>query len=614
MQSRRVLLWTSILTFLLCLTQETLAQGTRSVLFGAGNANVWIQEGARVDNAITLEAWIYPMAMPEADAIIFRRYTGSDPYFIYSLHLHRDNPSTDPVAVFALSDGTPGSVVSVSSGTLPLFQWTHVSATYDGSTLRIYLNGGTPNTAGASLTIPSDPSQIRMGIEVAPTIQSHFFGFVDEMRQWNVARSAAQISSSMGGLTPGDDTGLIGYWQFEHAAGGLPATGTPAIDSSSSHNDGEYRVGAHTESFSPFDPAGTPSLSVSPPSINLGTVVEGTSVSSSVTIDNTAGSQTLVGFYNVQANFLTSVRTVFVVPATSSLSPAISVLPTGPGAISGTVDLGSHAGSTSIPISGTAVESKEKFTGNNISAFVTRNGEIGHSPSGVSAVEWPGGSGKTLMYQTGLWLAAKVGGDLRTAAADYNPEFQAGPAPGGVPATPTDPTYRVYRISAGDNAGTNPDYAAWPAGLGAPVDGLGNPLILGSQTLFAVYNDLNPSLHHFGSLPLGAEVQETIYGFGGNGSLSNTMFVKLKIVNRSASTWDNAYAAIWADPDVGNYLDDFVGSDVSRDLGFAYNAEPVDDIYGATPPAVGEVFLKGTGPGQALNAFSYYLTGGPPVR
>jgi hypothetical protein len=85
-----------------CLTQIAHAQGSRSVLFGGSNANILISGSPQVSSALTLEAWVYPMAMPDTDAVIFRRYTNTvaDPFFTYSLQLHRNNPATLPVAVF----------------------------------------------------------------------------------------------------------------------------------------------------------------------------------------------------------------------------------------------------------------------------------------------------------------------------------------------------------------------------------------------------------------------------------------------------------------------------------------------------------------------------------
>ena len=56
------------------------------------------------------------------------------------------------------------------------------------------------------------------------------------------------------------------------------------------------------------------------------------------------------------------------------------------------------------------------------------------------------------------------------------------------------------------------------------------------------------------------------------------------------------YIVQWSDPDVGNSTDDFAGSDTTLNLGYSYNASPVDATYegiGSPPPAVGYDFLQG---------------------
>ena len=52
-----------------------------------------------------------------------------------------------------------------------------------------------------------------------------FNGRIDEFRVWNVARSAAEIASTMGHTLVGNEPGLTGYWKFDDA------TGTTAADS-----------------------------------------------------------------------------------------------------------------------------------------------------------------------------------------------------------------------------------------------------------------------------------------------------------------------------------------------------------------------------------------------
>jgi hypothetical protein len=199
------------------------------------------------------------------------------------------------------------------------------------------------------------------------------------------------------------------------------------------------------------------------------------------------------------------------------------------------------------------------------------------------------------------------------AVAEFSTEFQPGPAPGGVAADPLDPLYRAYKINVGDNAGSNPDYASWPAALGAPVNSDGTPKIYGSQTLFAVYNDLNAANHSvkFGTTPMDAEVQQTTFGFNTAGALSNTVFLRYKIINRSTSTWQDAYIALWADPDLGNANDDLMGIDTSRTLGFVYNGQESDAVYGSPAPALGYKILKGAFHTKPIQAFAYYGIGAP---
>jgi len=72
--------------------------------------------------------------------------------------------------------------------------------------------------------------------------------------------------------------------------------------------------------------------------------------------------------------------------------------------------------------------------------------------------------------------------------------------------------FKLYR----DSLETNPnyDYANWPVALGAPVDGLGRPLMIGDQTLWCVYNDAdtaNRDVYKASEEPLGLEIQQTVW-------------------------------------------------------------------------------------------------------
>src|SRR5690554_7791103 len=76
-------------------------------------------------------------------------------------------------------------------------------------------------------------------------------------------------------------------------------------------------------------------------------------------------------------------------------------------------------------------------------------------------------------------------------------------------------------------------------------------------------------------------------------------FYNYEMINRSTQTLYDTYFTQFVDPDIGNSEDDYVGCDVSRGLGYAYNGPNYDDGqsgspgYGNNPPAVGIDFFEG---------------------
>jgi len=109
--------------------------------------------------------------------------------------------------------------------TLALNKLYHVSATYDGSFMRIYVNGVEKAQRG--------PLNISIGNAVAQPLLigdspqwpgRSFDGEIDEVRVWNVVRSAEQIKSTMNDTLAQNyylsaDSGLVGYWRLNEGNG-----------------------------------------------------------------------------------------------------------------------------------------------------------------------------------------------------------------------------------------------------------------------------------------------------------------------------------------------------------------------------------------------------------
>lgn len=241
---------------------------------------------------------------------------------------------------------------------------------------------------------------------------------------------------------------------------------------------------------------------------------------------------------------------------------------------------------------------------NNISTYVQNNGAFNRIPStGNSGFEWPKGSGKTAIYASGLWIGGidAATDSICLAIAEYSSEYIPGPIALGVDIN--DPRWKVYKISTGDNALNNPDYANWPVEDGAPwtdvnsngiwESGIDIPELKGNQTVWCVFNDDDPNfIHRINPQPLGVEVQLTGFAYNQAGVLGNTIFYKWKIINKGGKNINNAYVTVWSDDDLGNSTNDLTGCDTTLGLGYTYN-NGSDAIYGSVPPAVGFDFFQG---------------------
>ncbi len=231
-------------------------------------------------------------------------------------------------------------------------------------------------------------------------------------------------------------------------------------------------------------------------------------------------------------------------------------------------------------------------------------------------------------FAAGLWVGGLVEGELRAAGARYDRfEFWPGPLTetGELPNPADCSAYdRIFVVSAEDVARydktglATADLVEWPVELGAEVidgDGVeGNynleggdrPRVFGSQTAFWVMNDVGNEHGFTLTEPIGLEVQVTAFAVASvERAFDEATFYRYRLVNRSPQALEQAYAAFFQDPDLGDSSDDYVGTDTTRGLAFTYNATNVDAVYGI-PPAFGVDFLDG------LGSTAYFLGGGPP--
>ncbi len=280
--------------------------------------------------------------------------------------------------------------------------------------------------------------------------------------------------------------------------------------------------------------------------------------------------------------------------------------------------------------------------------WINYDGKSGNAPNSSSGGIYPRGTAGVI-YQDGFVWGGKIdttgdgiGDDVRVGGQTYN----IGTQPGwinddGSPADITDSRVKVYRIRSdwidlysndvrqdamelNELSSLNDvtwnmiddiidqyreDWNEWPVDLGAPWVDMNNNGVYDSyidiagiagadQVIWLVVNDLDSirTLGLYGSLPIGLELQITIWAYEDYSRLGQAIFKRYKLINKSNNFIEDMYVSQWSDPDLGDYGDDFCGCDTVLSIGYAYNGNEIDSKYnafGLVPAAVGYDFLQG---------------------
>jgi len=195
---------------------------------------------------ITLSAWIYPTDTSGTRDVIGK--WRSNPKTGYQLRVI--NGELKGIV------GVDGVDREYTAGTIQVNTWTHVSMTYDGRILTLYVNG----TAFAKdFGTVADIAAETRDLQIADYwFGTPFAGKIDDIRIYNYARTAEQIrqdyneglAAHFGPKTDCDSDpgacmtkGLVGYWDFEEGSGSLTS------DKSGNGNDGI--LGGGTASYEP---------------------------------------------------------------------------------------------------------------------------------------------------------------------------------------------------------------------------------------------------------------------------------------------------------------------------------------------------------------------------
>ena len=275
------------------------------------------------------------------------------------------------------------------------------------------------------------------------------------------------------------------------------------------------------------------------------------------------------------------------------------------------------------------------LNGNSASAFISDQGRLFHQGNLSSAgYELPVGSGNHLIYNGGFWFGGtNQNSELKLAAHLFGvgKDFNRGPYSSTNDYNDTAYIYSyesaiwnvkkseiIYHIDNYNQLGyVAPDgILNWPgngnASIGvaeqlAPYVDLNNngiyephkgeyPCIKGDEMVYQIMND--DRIHNeSGGEKIGAEIHIIVYQDQATNFVDSTTFIEVTIINKGQNSFSDFKVAFYIDPDVGFSDDDYIGSDPSKNLMYAYNSNNFDPGqggspgYGSFPPTLGVVSL-----------------------
>ncbi|MEQ9491210.1 MAG: LamG-like jellyroll fold domain-containing protein [Alphaproteobacteria bacterium] len=211
----------------------------RAVRFDGNEGNIVIaDDGAYSSQTFTIEAWFKSDAGSPgvAQRIVSKAHGASSNTWTLSV-------ADGLITAAGQINGVPVTLTGTSGGDVRDGLWHHAAYSFDGTTLRLYLDGEeVDSVVPGSSVLDIDGNPVMIGdYDNTDTFQQNFQGEISDVRIWDVERSATEIDSDKDNRLNGDEAGLVGYWPLDGESDG---DGSVAVDFSANGNDGFLQNGA----------------------------------------------------------------------------------------------------------------------------------------------------------------------------------------------------------------------------------------------------------------------------------------------------------------------------------------------------------------------------------
>jgi hypothetical protein len=134
----------------------------------------------------SMELWLKPTTANQSTyRVILSKWSGGAGWAL------QIDPSTNRLEFARYAGGVNGQSV-YSAGAVSFTTWSHVVVTYDGSTLKLYVNGTQDDSRSATHSLPNSAQATTLGGD--PTAGQYLPGLLDEVAIYGYALSATQVT------------------------------------------------------------------------------------------------------------------------------------------------------------------------------------------------------------------------------------------------------------------------------------------------------------------------------------------------------------------------------------------------------------------------------------
>jgi hypothetical protein len=192
----------------------------RGVVFDGVNDYVEIPKHSNPTDSITVSLWAKSDTPNWNNHGVFVSKREA-----YILH---PNEGSKQLNFYIFSSGEPGVASFVPD--IDIMQWHHYAGTFDGKTIRVYIDGVEVADTKHDGKINADTGVMCIGRDDG--LSRYFNGQIADVQIWKTARTAEEIKNNMYLQLTGKEVGLVGYWRLGAIAEGK------VIDFSANCNDG----------------------------------------------------------------------------------------------------------------------------------------------------------------------------------------------------------------------------------------------------------------------------------------------------------------------------------------------------------------------------------------